>query len=89
MRQPSSQRDDSAITTSSGLTVMVIRDPGQKARRMHIPRWLIFAAAFAWLSIMTAAFVWGFESAAPSEAEKGTRYGPMRTAMMPAPSSRQ
>lgn len=84
--RPQSNRDDSAITTSTGLTIMVIREPGQKARRVHIPRWALFAVAFAWLSVMTAAFVWGFESAAPEDARG---QGSMRTAMAPSPTSRQ
>jgi hypothetical protein len=70
---------------------MVITQSGHKAKRMNIPRWLIFAAAFAWLSLMVAAFVWGFESAAPTRDPKAktTQSKIERTAMGPSPSSRQ
>lgn len=91
--KPTSKRIDTASASSSGLTVMVITQSGKKARRMNIPRWLIFAAAFAWLSIMVAAFVWGFESAAPKRKPDGktkTYQGSIeRSAMGPSPSSRQ
>jgi hypothetical protein len=70
---------------------MVITQAGQKAKRMNIPRWLMFAAAFAWLSLMVAAFVWGFESAAPERDPNGktTQSSIERTTMGPSPSSRQ
>jgi hypothetical protein len=46
----------------SGFTIMILAGPGQKPRRLHVPRWALAAFASAWLLLM-GAFVWlGFYS---------------------------
>jgi hypothetical protein len=87
MRRPSSRQADASASTSRGFTVMVIGEPGEQVRKVHIPHWVVVLLALGWFSVLGLLFVWGFESAAPAHERAG--YGAMRTAMAPAPSSRQ
>lgn len=54
-----------------GFTIMILAGPGQKPRRVHVPRWALAVFASVWLLVM-GAFAWiGFNSfgdAAPTPA---------------------
>ncbi len=47
---------------ADGWTLMIVLGPGQRTRRVHVPRWALAGLCCLWLGIMCAAAWLGFES---------------------------
>lgn len=74
-QQPSKEKK-----ASRGFTLMIMGSPGQKPRRIYVPHWAFGVLLLGWLSLMTVAAWFGFESldgvearGSPSEQAQATK----------------